>query len=397
MGSAEVFRMSALKYIYRIPFIVPSPQKFKFTMRGGVLFLSLMSSLWALAVAAIDIDSILLESRNPRVARNQLSKRGQYGLYKSDYCFDANLASNPNWMSHIRGNTPISLISLPGTHDTAAWPETLTSSGLQCQNNNLQTQLNAGIRFLDMRAMLAGADLIMCNGPVPTGSTFPQLLNTVLDFLDRNPSEAIIMRVREEQSPPAGTQGTFSQKFQQYLAGQGSPLSGINRFPQRYYDPHVSGHTEIPTLDALRGKILILQDFNSGPYRYGVVWKGANQRVEDVDYVSSVETVRATKYPPTVANLEAAIQDQSGNRYYITHLSASGSSASTLPIMVAAGLSLKIPFTPPESYVGMNELIGKYIEAKDATGNTNLGIVIMDFPGARIINRVLQFNAHLRM
>ena len=51
-----------------------------------------------------------------------------------------------NWMSSINGNTSLSLLSIPGTHDSGAMHEPFYSVA-KCQNLNLKEQLEIGVRY----------------------------------------------------------------------------------------------------------------------------------------------------------------------------------------------------------------------------------------------------------
>jgi len=61
---------------------------------------------------------------------------------------------NPDWMTRLPDNILITELSLPGTHDTMSRCLGYTSAvcdWLECQTLTLATQLNAGIRVLDIR------------------------------------------------------------------------------------------------------------------------------------------------------------------------------------------------------------------------------------------------------
>ena len=52
------------------------------------------------------------------------------------------------WMSHVPSNFKLSYLSLPGTHDTMS---RTGGDAVQTQSMDLQNQLDAGIRVLDIR------------------------------------------------------------------------------------------------------------------------------------------------------------------------------------------------------------------------------------------------------
>src|SRR5205814_5545628 len=53
------------------------------------------------------------------------------------------------WMKSVNDSTPISTLSIPGTHNSPACLRALPS--IRCQAVSLREQLENGIRFLDVR------------------------------------------------------------------------------------------------------------------------------------------------------------------------------------------------------------------------------------------------------
>src|SRR5687767_170537 len=64
----------------------------------------------------------------------------------------ANLSAAPanTWMGALYDNVLVSQISIPGTHDSGARFEPFPGTA-KCQNLTISQQLDAGIRFLDIR------------------------------------------------------------------------------------------------------------------------------------------------------------------------------------------------------------------------------------------------------
>jgi len=63
-----------------------------------------------------------------------------------DYSVD-----NSRWMAGLPDNTPASLFSIPGTHNSASYAATRYRVSGKCQKWNIYEQLRAGIRYLDLR------------------------------------------------------------------------------------------------------------------------------------------------------------------------------------------------------------------------------------------------------
>jgi hypothetical protein len=61
-------------------------------------------------------------------------------------------AAGNNWMSSMNGTLPISQYSITGTHDSGArFDPALAPCTAKCQDLTIAQQLDAGVRFLDIR------------------------------------------------------------------------------------------------------------------------------------------------------------------------------------------------------------------------------------------------------
>src|SRR5687767_7668450 len=72
-----------------------------------------------------------------------------FGLLMAALPCSAGAAGN-NWLTPLDGNLPLSQFSIPGTHDSGALVEPVSGTA-KCQNLSIADQLNAGVRFLDIR------------------------------------------------------------------------------------------------------------------------------------------------------------------------------------------------------------------------------------------------------
>ncbi len=105
--------------------------------------------------------------------------------------------NNNNWMAEIDGEKFINEFSIPGSHDSCALYEPLRELA-QCQTHTVTDQLNMGVRYLDIRANVVKGDLAISHGPIFQGITFDNVIGQCYDFLDKNPSEAIIISLKHE-------------------------------------------------------------------------------------------------------------------------------------------------------------------------------------------------------
>ncbi|ASW75674.1 phosphatidylinositol diacylglycerol-lyase [Chryseobacterium piperi] len=153
-----------------------------------------------------------------------------------------------NWMSGLQDNTSISKISIPGTHDSGAMREVPSNSGTaKTQNLTISEQLNAGIRFLDIRCRHIDNSFAIHHGPIYQNLNFDDVLNACYTFLESHPTETIVMSVKEEYDPSNNTR-TFEKTFDSY----------IQKNPSRW-----DLGTTIPNLGSVRGKIKLLRRFSA--------------------------------------------------------------------------------------------------------------------------------------
>lgn len=163
-------------------------------------------------------------------------------------------SANPaSWMKEFHDGTPLSALSMPGTHNSPTHHRALPS--VRCQAVSVPEQLDNGVRFLDIRVQPDDAadptkdTLILVHGVFPISLTgnkyFRDLVNEVFAFLERNPTETVIMSVKRE-GPGEHTDAQLSRRLRDHYAGD------ANRW---FTAPH------IPTLGEARRKIVLMRRF----------------------------------------------------------------------------------------------------------------------------------------
>ncbi|KAK0757301.1 hypothetical protein N5P37_010021 [Trichoderma harzianum] len=304
-----------------------------------------------------------------------------YRGYQSVYSFDAGDDLHPDWMAAIPDDVHLTSLSIPGTHDTMTYE--IGSEQLQCQNWNLSMQLNSGLRYLDIRARLRDDELHIYHANGYTGFGYEQVLLDVFEFLDAHPSETIIMRLKEEGNPIGSNNSiSFEDAFNYHHFSSPLTAPGSAKHLHKY-----EFAAPIPTLGALRSKIFILQNFDARDGPYGLRWEGPEMVLEDLWVIPDVYHL-SEKWTAIRDALENAALAPDDNRFlYLAHTSAS---VGVLPIEAAAG-----PMN--RTIQGMNDMTGQYLE--DASANVDearVGVVIIDFPGKKLIKTILKWNAWLR-
>ncbi len=189
--------------------------------------------------------------------------------------------SGAAWMSQVPDAATLGQMSLPGTHDTMTWAFLSThpaSPFAQTQDLSLQAQLNAGIRFLDVRlgtkasfSLLHGwtespDDLEVYHGSVDTGTDFVgDVLGVVKSFLAAHPSETVVMSVKNDYTTrglgaPVLSTDQFDATFHAVWQNSNADWVKAHGKPLWYI-----GDT-IPSLGEVRGRIVLLRRFGAGSH-----------------------------------------------------------------------------------------------------------------------------------
>ncbi|MFD9793685.1 phosphatidylinositol-specific phospholipase C domain-containing protein [Streptomyces sp. NPDC059070] len=254
-----------------------------------------------------------------------------------------------DWMAAIGGATPLRQLSVPGTHDSGA---RFGGPWVKCQNAVIADQLNAGIRFLDVRCRVTGDSFAIHHAAFYQNLMFGDVLIACRDFLAAHPSETVLMRVKQEYSTESDAE--FRRIFDLYLDQKGwRPLFRL--------DP------ALPALGEARGKVVLLADNGGLPgVRYG------DPALFDIQDDYNAEPFG--KYPKIEAQFRKAA-DQPG-KLYVNYVST------------AAGL-------PPEWNADrLNPQVRDFLNGSAVAGRTGLGIVPIDFAGKTpgLIDAVLRHN-----
>ena len=107
-----------------------------------------------------------------------------------------------DWMSRLDDKTPLNEVFIPGTHDSGALYSFLGVSG-KCQSYTIGEQLSMGVRFFDIRLQLRGTELAVVHSFVDQKLTFDAVLEDIKAFLTENPSEFVIISIKEDADADA--------------------------------------------------------------------------------------------------------------------------------------------------------------------------------------------------
>lgn len=108
-----------------------------------------------------------------------------------------NIPDHSKWMSNLRDDVPVRLVSIPGAHDAASG--TINVAGTSCQNMNINDLFDAGCRYFDFRTGFTnGFILRMYHGIMDLSRTFSGVMNDLYKKLKENPTEFIIVEIAIE-------------------------------------------------------------------------------------------------------------------------------------------------------------------------------------------------------
>lgn len=273
------------------------------------------------------------------------------------------------WMSFIPGNKRLTDLTIPGTHDSGTYPAYYSSFLTKCQSLNFTQQLEAGIRFLDVRLdmrMLGPHDhtLWIWHGVADMNINFKGVIEQCKKFLAENPMETIFMSIAlEKKNPDAGEINEFYTDLVQHH---------LSAYPGLFYTQH-----KIPSLSEVRGKVVLIRRFATGKHP-GIGlnlrdhWPGDGMQEFTNNAIRFYVQDKFDKWKSNVPD--------KFNKYVQPTLDAAAPGSDTLYFNFSSGTSGNISYSAygPQGLAGIiNPLMLNYIRDKE---KTRYGIVAMDFP-----------------
>lgn len=245
------------------------------------------------------------------------------------------------WMSKHPGDTSLALLNIPGTHDSATWNYTQATQDallavtaddgegvyppefFRCQGASIIASLNAGVRFFDLRYALdpAGTKLVFWHSMALLSevATVGDVVAAFYYWLDRHPSEAVILSLQYESSTIADA---ASNSTDQSLLFDILNSTAAARYIEQTHDA-------LPTLGEARGKVVLFKRFDLGalPAEYGEALPGLH--LSPALWTDDGPDIALT-YNKAL-NLTAFIED-----YYEPELSTSSSASANIAAKVNA-------------------------------------------------------------
>lgn len=151
----------------------------------------------------------------------------------------------PNaWMSRLSDDRAVTSLSIPGTHNSGALHEPIRGSAA-CQTLTIRQQLDAGVRFFDIRCRHENDQFEIYHGPVFQKLKFAQVEKTMAEFLAKHPTEVLLVSIKQE-STPRNNSRSFEDTMRRHIVDAEDLYSTRNGLPR---------------LGEVRGKIVLLRRF----------------------------------------------------------------------------------------------------------------------------------------
>ncbi|MBL8297637.1 MAG: hypothetical protein JNN30_04735 [Rhodanobacteraceae bacterium] len=316
-----------------------------------------------------------------------------------------------NWMSYLPDNRQLSRISIPGTHDTMAI--NIGGPNVATQSMSLETQLQSGVRYLDIRLRCQKDSFPVHHDLVWLGVYFDDVMNTVTRFLASHPRETVFMKIQDEytKDPVACKDGDhmyddiwynsgylreFLKKFDRWkgwFSAVGSP-----RWPT------VGDSGYLPVMGDVRGRVVLLRGKGLGQFQLGYWWPGGTYAWSD-----DMEVQDSYQMYVTSASIDSKRRDiyyyfkynaydrENSPRYdgrivrtQRIGVNALNGSGGGYPFTFASG---KLFTYQNPTFDGMNTYFGEIVAWElEAGRRPYLGIVPADYPSVELIHKIVRTN-----
>jgi 1-phosphatidylinositol phosphodiesterase len=165
------------------------------------------------------------------------------------------------WMSHVPDDTLLSNITIPGTHDSCAKSNI---PFVRTQYLSITKQMEAGIRFVDLRCRVDGAgELYMYHGGIPINMPrylkFDTIMNEIFAFFQSqrpNPTETVLVSINNDDVSGKEPPEVFYNAVKAHIDATPTYEDGSSRW-------FTSNATAI--LREARGKAVLLRRYHPNP------------------------------------------------------------------------------------------------------------------------------------
>lgn len=253
-----------------------------------------------------------------------------------------------DWMSKVSDDVNILDLSIPGTHDSGAQHSIADVAG-KCQDLSISSQLEIGVRFLDLRLQLVNDEFRVVHSFVDQDLKFETVVEDLYSFIKNYSSEFLIISIKEDNSSVNSTIA-----FDQALIKALKP----------YEDVFMLNESKLPkTLGEARSKIYILSRFSGDvgiPAYFG--WNDDDSFILDDLYIQDNYNISDIEEKKTDILNTIKYANDTPNKLVINFTSC-----------------YLDPGFPP-TYAGTTALaINPWLKEEISKNNDKLGIMLIDF------------------
>ena len=263
------------------------------------------------------------------------------------------------WMSNLNDSTSITELSIPGSHDSGATHSIADVSG-KCQDLSIESQLNIGVRFFDIRLQLKNNQLNIVHSFVDQNLKFNETIKEMVAFIQEHESEFLILSIKKENETVNSNQ-TFNEALLQELSKYSDIIQYDNELPQ--------------TLQEARGKIYLLSRYETNiGIQANEGWLDStsfqlnNLYIQDNYCIQDIET----KKQDILTTLKLSINDQ--DNLYLNYTSCYLENSFPPTYATTAAQSIN-----PWIIENLNQVDGH-------------GIIICDFVTKDLVNEIIERN-----
>lgn len=254
------------------------------------------------------------------------------------------------WISQINENSSISDLIIPGTHDSA----TYLLNGFyvpfgKTNNLNILEQLEAGIRFLDIRCTYKDNKFILCHSFLMFSGTLDQVIQNCYSFLQNEKDEFIIMSIKEDYT----NDSNFDNAMDSYILSIQESMNNIFYLENK-----------LPKIKDVKGKIILFSRYSTS-----LGFQTSNWKDNSTSIVSPFIKVQ-DEYKNNNSKKIEKIKEFNNDDFAGLKLNYTNIQANFLSIFQNA------------------KLINSYL--KEITFNPS--IIVFDYPTSDNIKKIIEFN-----
>ena len=317
-----------------------------------------------------DFDNLNYRSNKDHLKNTINLEQVAHSFERSDGKFEY----RKSWMASIDDKMWLSEMSIPGTHDTMTssdHPDNtcnnfIVSRCCQTQDLSLREQLDAGIRFVDLRLKHENNDLILHHDFITIGPNLKHVLEVLTTFLKENPTETIIMSYQQTQQSENSNGVPFHKDFRKQ----------VREVPDNF----MYSEYRMPQLSEVRGKIVLLDWMRNGGLGLGKKKDYVDNYWDNiVEWDWIMWNVKAEYFERLQNNIAYSQSKYDSKHFFVSWLSANDCKKTLLN------------WGPRKCAANVNPEMHNYL--MEQSGKGNFGVIVMDFPNDWIIRTIVENNS----